>query len=356
MVTNDQSVSSKEAAAGSPGQAVRRWVRELAFQDWLVLAYLVGLNYAAATAVPGAQRDASLLRTFGLLAFLVVTLVLVRGHLLRGPLLAPLLYRFGIYGTVQASYFVMGGGLLPIVNTETLDLELYRLDLAIFGVEPAMAMDSWVNPWTTEWFAFFYFGYFFLLAVHVIPILMFSRRRQLVAEFTLGMLLVFCIGHTLYMVVPGYGPYRAMAGEFQNSFPSGMWLDLVMHTVASGGAQMDIFPSLHTGGPSLIALFSFRNRDQLPFRYTWPIVTFCTLNIILATMFLRWHYIIDVVAGFALACAASWVAAWLSRREARFRAERGLSSSWPDFRRAGGHLAGRLGSRSASPNTTQEAA
>lgn len=355
MLSNDQSLSSKEALGWAPGQALRRGLGELAFQDWLVLAYLVGLNVAAITAIPGAQRDASLRLTSGLLAFLAITLVLVRGRLLRGRVLAPLLYRLGIYGTVQASYFVMAG-LLPIVNTETLDWQLYHLDLALFGVEPAMAMDSWVNAWTTEWFAFFYFGYFFLLAVHVVPILMFSRRSKLLAEFTLGMLLVFCIGHTLYMIVPGYGPYRAMAGQFQNEFPSGMWLDLVMETVASGGAQMDIFPSLHTGGPSFIALFSFRNRDQLPFRYTWPIVAFCTVNIILATMFLRWHYIIDVVAGFSLACAASAAAAWVARREAAYRAERGLSSAWPEFRSAAGRVAGQLRSRKTSPSSTQEAA
>ena len=51
--------------------------------------------------------------------------------------------------------------------TTTLDNGLYQLDLALFGFEPAIAMDAIVTPFTTEWFAFFYFGYFFLLAMFV---------------------------------------------------------------------------------------------------------------------------------------------------------------------------------------------
>ena len=75
-------------------------------------------------------------------------------------------------------------------------------------------------------------------------------------------------------------------------------------TVRSNGAQKDIFPSLHTAGPCFIAMFSFRNRERLPFRYTWPLVAFSAVNIIIATMFLRWHYLIDVIAGFSIAVLA----------------------------------------------------
>jgi membrane-associated phospholipid phosphatase len=203
--------------------------------------------------------------------------------------------------------------------------------MAIFGVEPAMAMDTIVNSITTEWFAFFYFGYFFLLALHVIPILFLSRRPHILGEFSFGMLFLFTFGHIGYMLVPGYGPYKAMSGEFQNAFPSGMWLDMVMSAVASGGAQKDIFPSLHTAAPTLIALFSFRHRREIPFRYTWPLVAFAAINIIGATMFLRWHYVIDVVAGLTLATTAALVCQVATRWDLARRARENLSPQWPEF-------------------------
>ncbi|HMJ16457.1 MAG TPA: phosphatase PAP2 family protein [Polyangiaceae bacterium] len=330
MAIDHRQLYATPSFAQQDAGAIRRVVRELAAQDWLVFAYLVALNVACLQAPASSVRTMCLERVFGLLTFLVTTLVVVRGGLLRHAFWAPLLYRLAIYGTVQLSYFFFQD-LLPIVNAHSLDLELYHLDLALFGFEPAMLMDRIVTPFTTEWFAFFYFGYFFLLALHVIPILMFSRQRRLLAEFALGMLIVFCVGHTVYMLVPGYGPYKAMAEHFQNSFPRGMWLDMVMTTVTAGGAQKDIFPSLHTAAPTFMALFSFRHRDKLPFRYTWPAVTFFAVNIICATMFLRWHYIVDVVAGLTLASSAIAIAVYVVRRDALRRSAAGLTWSWPMF-------------------------
>ncbi len=309
---------------------VRRWIRELAPQDWLVLVYLSILVVIAARCPPSAAQAVSVERMGGLFGFLFCTLVLVRGGILRHKFWAPLLYRFAIYGTVQLSYFFLAT-LLPIVNVTTLDGGLYHLDLTLFGFEPALAMDRIVTPLTTEWFAFFYFGYFFLLAIHVIPILLFQKSMRVLSEFALGMLTVFCIGHLVYMLVPGYGPHHALAHEFKNALPHGMWRDMVMATVASGGAQMDIFPSLHTAAPTFIVLFSFRNRDKVPFRYSWPLVGFFALNIMIATMFLRWHYVIDVVAGLGIATLAFQVGVTFSRREERRREGRRMTESWPRF-------------------------
>jgi membrane-associated phospholipid phosphatase len=79
--------------------------------------------------------------------------------------------------------------------------------------------------------------------------------------------------------------------------------------------MMDIFPSLHTAYPSFFALHAFGNRDRAPFKYVWPLLGFMAVNIIIATMYLRWHYGIDVLFGLMLAFTARRVAAWVGRRE-----------------------------------------
>jgi hypothetical protein len=304
------------------------WLTEFSAHDWLVFVYLCILNVAGLLAPEHPLRARCQLEVLGLLSVLVVVLVLVRGRLLRDLWAAPILYRLAIYGTVQMSYFVFRN-YLPVVNPRSLDFDLYHIDLSAFGFEPAMFLDRIVTPTTTEWFSFFYFGYFFVLAIHVIPILFLVRRQRLIGEFALGMLVIFCVGHVLYMLVPGYGPYRAMASEFQNPFPSGLWLDNVMSTVAAGGAQKDIFPSLHTGAPTFITLFSYRHRATLPFRYTWAILAFFTLNIIAATMFLRWHYVIDVVAGLCVAVFGRFVSEFVTDRELARRERLNLTPNWP---------------------------
>jgi hypothetical protein len=311
-------------------QRVCSALRGLAVHDWLVLAYLSILNLVLLAAPSGAARLETFLRTVALLVVEVTALIAVRGRLLTHRFSAALLYRVAVFGTVQMSYFFLAD-LLPLVRPGALDEPLYALDHLLFGVEPAMALDSCVNPITTEWFAFFYYCYFFVLALHVITILMFSRRERIVGEFALGMLIVFCTGHILYMVVPGFGPYRMMADEFSHALPRGMWLDTVMTTVAEGGAQKDIFPSLHTAAPTFIAMFSFRNRHLLPFRHTWAPVWFISLNIVVATMFLRWHYVIDVVAGLALAVTAWYLAVRVTAWETERRRTHRLTPNWPAF-------------------------
>jgi membrane-associated phospholipid phosphatase len=104
-----------------------------------------------------------------------------------------------------------------------------------------------------------------------------------------------------------------------------------MDAVHSSGALMDIFPSLHTGAPTVLALFSYRNRKELPYRYTWPIVTFCTVNIIIATMFLRWHYLIDVIAGFSIAVGVVFLSRPIVRWELARRRRGGLGELWPEY-------------------------
>ncbi|HWA78305.1 MAG TPA: phosphatase PAP2 family protein [Polyangiaceae bacterium] len=309
------------------------FLAEIAVHDWLVLAYVVGLVVAVLQGDRGPSFGHNLERVLILFASAVIGVSIARGSFLRDGLLKAILYRVAIYGPVQLSYF-MFRDLLPSINPGSLDAELHQLDLSLFGIEPAMALQSSVNSHTTEWFAFFYFGYFFVIAVHVVPILFFSRNQRTLGEFGFGMLILFCVGHTVYMLVPGFGPYRAMAEQFTTPFPHGLWLDLVMDTVHSGGAQKDIFPSLHTAAPAFITLYSFRHRSRLPYRYTWPLTAFFTANIMIATMFLRWHYLIDVVAGLILATTAALligpVIDWELRRRARGR----RTPLWPLLRPA----------------------
>jgi len=295
----------------------------------LVLGYLCVL-FLATLLGSGATRLACLQRIVLLIALLATMLMLVRGRIVRESAVSALGYRVVLYGVVQASYFMLRD-ILPVVTSRAHDETLHRLDVWLFGVEPTLFLDGFVSSATTEWFAFFYYGYFFLLAIHVWPMLFLCRRSGLLAEFGLAIILLFCTAHLLYMVVPGWGPLVHLAGEYRHALPDGRFHRLMLDAVARGGAQKDIFPSLHTAGPTLIALFSIRHRRLLPFKYTWLPATLFAANVIVATVFLRWHYAIDVLAGLALASGCLWVATKAAPRERADRAQRGAMEVWPDY-------------------------
>lgn len=305
-------------------------LRELAPQDYIVLCYVALLDLAVLFSVHTAHFARDLCEVLALTLVPYAGVYLARFSPLRDQRAVAWIYRLMILGPVQISYF-MFRDLLPAINSGSLDAELHALDVRWLGVERAIAFDRFVNPLTTEWFAFFYFSYFFVLSSHVPPLLFGAKNERVPGEFLIGIAGIFCMGQVIYTIVPGFGPYHAMPEAFSHSFPHGLWLDLVMETVQEGGAQKDIFPSLHTALPTFITLMSFRHRDKAPYRYTWPIVAFFTANILIATMFLRWHYLIDVIAGLVLATLWALLSPPLVERELTRRRQFGLTQLWPQL-------------------------
>jgi hypothetical protein len=305
-----------------------RWLVDFSACDWLVLLYLSNLNLTAFLAHNDPARTQSLMALGGLLAFFMVSLVLARGF--KVPIWGAFCHRAALICAGSGSYLAFHQ-FLPLVNPNAYDHQLYQLDLALFRFEPAMFFDRFVSPTTTEWFAFFYFGYFILLSSYIFPLLFVAKDEKLLTHFTLSMLIVVCVGQTIYMLVPGFGPAVAFPELFHNKLEGGTWWKLVEYTVTNGGAHKDIFPSLHTGLPLVVWLFTFSRRKDIPYRYVWPPLGFVVLNIIIATMFLRWHYVIDVVAGAALAFAAHFIGMRVAEWEPRRREGLGLGPTWPQF-------------------------
>lgn len=185
-------------------------------QDWLVLGYFSFLNLALLNARgAGVARQVLLMGT--MLVGTTTVVVLVRSQLFRHGLWAPLLYRLSLQGTVQGSYFLLAA-YLPLVNPGNLDANLYAIDMKLFGFEASLWLDSYISAAASEWFAFFYYCYFFLLLTHSIPILMFSKSERLISEFSIGILTLYCVGQVVYMLVPGSDRFARSRGSLKVSF------------------------------------------------------------------------------------------------------------------------------------------
>jgi hypothetical protein len=314
------------ASNGSNASAAA-WIRNFASQDWLTVGYFVTLFFALVFG-RGPNRNECLLWVAADLGVLLFVIALVRGQLIRwGGLASSLLYRTAVIGSLLSAFFQLRE-ILPAVSPWTDDARIYAFDLRVFGLEPSIALDRYVSPATTEWFAFFYFLYFLILSVHVLPMVYWNRDTHLLAQFATGLILIFCAGHVIYMIVPGFGPYWYLKDSFHHELQGGTFWNLVRDAVDAGGAQKDIFPSLHTAVPTFFALFSFRHRKLTPFKYWWPVITFLATQVIIATMFLRWHYLIDVIAGVALACCGAFLGQRIADWERAKRQRLGLQPVW----------------------------
>lgn len=296
-----------------------------ASQDWLLLGYLLVL-LALVLVGDGPRRSPALAALGAVTAVFAGILWRVRrGGSQPRNVSGGLLYRFGILVALLGS-FVELHLILPAASGAAVDAELHAFDLRVFGIEPAVAWDRFVTPPVTEWFSFYYYGYFVIVAVHVFPALFLGRDQKFLTTFGFGFLWLYCVGHIVYTIVPAYGPYAHLS--FQHPLEGGRWWPLVQRTVASGGARTDVFPSLHTAGPVYLTLYSIIHRRRSPFRYTWVPLAFASTQIVIATMFLRWHYLVDIFAGIAVAVSGIF-AGRLAHAWDAARVDAGGLPSWP---------------------------
>jgi membrane-associated phospholipid phosphatase len=289
-----------------------------AMSDWLFASYVASVLIGLSLGRSGATRD-----HLRVLVGVVFTVFLGgvyfyrfaferagRSSYLAGAIyrLLPVACMLGIYLNLRA--------IIPIINPRDYDESLYQLDLRIFGVEPTLFLERFSSRGVVEWFAGFYYSYFFFIASFVfvtIFVVTADRRR---AIFATGFMLVTGIGELVYTLVPGLGPYAHLAHDYRGPIAGGTFYGMVLHAVSGAGALRDIFPSLHTALPSFCTLFAWRYHRRIA-----PIATFFCINIICATLVLRWHYGVDVLAGLTLAVTAfllspKLVDGYQARREA----------------------------------------
>lgn len=308
------------------------WFRRSSSNDWLVLGYLTLLCARLVPAPAGVARTRCVWALFGLTAFYAVAVFgCVRARWIPVAPLRALLYRLSHFAALQCPYLLFAT-YLPLVSPGAYDAALHAFDLSWFGLEPAFQLESWIGPFSTEWFAFFYYSYFLLIAALVLPVLFLGRHSRRTAELLFGVTCVFAFGQSGYLFVPGFGPHRAFADQFRVAFPDGLWWNTVRHMVETAGAQKDIFPSLHVALPSFLAFFAYHHRQRAPYGFAWPFIALAAFNIAFATLFLRWHYLVDVLVGWALACTA-YVATcyWPAREQAR-RDALECGAIWPTWK------------------------
>jgi membrane-associated phospholipid phosphatase len=201
---------------------------------------------------------------------------------------------------------------IVVFDLQDQDVVLQTIDKAIFfGKLPSEWMQSIISRPLTDILSSAYMSWFALTYVTIL--LMMSHSRRATIEYVCTVLSTFYIGYFSYALVPAVGPiytvtYSHTIGGIAGSF------------VASKGLLAhDCFPSLHTGIAIVMLTFVWRYRRK----WVWLYGPMAAL-IVFSTLYLRFHYAIDVIAGFSLAyvmtqTAPMWVAAW-ERLRAKSRA------------------------------------
>ena len=267
--------------------------------SWLTTSAYV---YAREAGVLGPRYPGGVVRlgaVLALLAGLVLALrrfpgsALVRGLRETVPLLACLLIYTNLHDTIG------------FVNPHDVHHALVAADAWIFGVQPCVWAERFITPPLTELMQFLYLN-FFWIAPSVSLILLVQKRWRDFRTATTGVIACFFAGYLLYVLFPAAPPRLVLALQFTKNlrgYPVGFsTLSAEAFSLLPTDSRA-AFPSLHTAVSTLVLYYAFRYLRRF-FFLLLPFV----VGLWLSTIYLRHHYFVDLLAGWALAPIAAWLA------------------------------------------------
>ncbi len=219
---------------------------------------------------------------------------------------------------------------VPFVNDRLWDAQLADLDHILWlGHDPAPVLHDLLG---VGWAATFLTGVY-LLWIGLIPAslawaLTWTRNHALAAWYITALAFDWVLGVAGYYALPTLGPIYSRPVDFLSLPESSQTLQSSMMTdrfqVLGGARATDTlqtiaaFPSLHVGMMVTICLLVHWNtRRLLPRLLSWTMLVLT----VLATLYLGWHFFIDVLGGAAVGALAAWLGAFATgQRPPRFSA------------------------------------
>ncbi len=222
-------------------------------------------------------------------------------------------------------YYSLWGDATHILVPTDCDDMLISWDQKLFGGQASVALQRFVSPPLTAWMDFTYF--FHVLNIPIVACFIYIwRPKKNFREMMCGVLVVSFFGLLGYALVPAIGPLYTLRDQF--TVPLSQPLEVFNRQVEFmdfARIRRDVFPSLHVGISFLVWLYAYRNSKKL-FLVLAPFV----LSLWVSTIYLRYHYLVDVLAGLVLAPLCFVLSNWLFKHFGETLLSVRVPAAWAD--------------------------
>lgn len=217
---------------------------------------------------------------------------------------------YGIIFTAYESY-------LHKLNPTDWDWLLLKADYALFGFDITVWLEKFNSPVITEVLIISYFSYYVLPTLSAFVyyfILKQTNAHENLRVFILALLIGWYAAFIVYAALPAAGPDIAFAQNYTTQLKGLSPLtNYYLETVTTYLKTSDVrntFPSMHFAIILMVNFFAFKWSKK----YFW----LCTLplgsGLAIATLYLRQHYLIDLVGSVPIA----WFSVWLAYKLMKF--------------------------------------
>jgi len=217
---------------------------------------------------------------------------------------------------VPAIFFIytQASSIAHSIHGRDYDDVLIAIDRWVFGVNPTQWASQFAYPVLTEIFQVCYSSYYLFFVALFFE---FYRRKNLSDFHSGGMMIVygFYLSYIGYLLVPAVGPRFTLHNflTMNNELPGIFFTPYLREIINSGGGaahgipspidviNRDVFPSGHTQ-LTLTAMYLAFTRNS---KNRWWLMVVGSL-LIISTVYLRYHYAVDVLAGVCFFFLTIW--------------------------------------------------
>lgn len=195
--------------------------------------------------------------------------------------------------------YQLTGRLTPAIYGHAFDASMVRLESAVLGFHPNLVLDRLASRPLSELLMTAYLSFYFLLAVP--PVVLGIRRQWTELErfvtVVLGALFTCYVG---FVLVPVLGPASVL--HFATPAIQGyVVVPLQQFIMAHGDPPGTCFPSAHVAA-SWCAIWALRG--VVPLR-AYRALLALGVTVTVAVVYTRYHFVLDAVAGLAVAGAVT---------------------------------------------------
>jgi membrane-associated phospholipid phosphatase len=238
-----------------------------------------------------------------------------RWRLIRDAM--PFLFAANLYASLH--------DLIRFCGAPDITRSLYRLDVWLLGGEPTVWAERFTNPILTDFFTVCY--WLFYVLPPLLGLLLYLKGKR--AAFRATMVsVVFCLfaGYIGYVAFPASAPRLAIPDAYLAPLHGWWVLDYTRTaTRAVPLTAYGAFPSLHCGVMLLSIILAWRYHKW----FFWIQLPFGT-GLVLGTVYLRHHWVVDILGGFALAVFFYWAGPRIERWWTRAASLPAGGAEWPE--------------------------
>jgi hypothetical protein len=233
------------------------------------------------------------------LGYVITTIAVIRWAAKR-PSPARWRVRLLLYAPLMGASFASLPSALALLELPGVDARIVGWEHALFGDRVFQAIQAWEHPLLTDAMMLAYLFFFYYLVTGPAHYCIHDLHRF--RQCFVGLFTIYGLGFIGYTVFPTAGPYLFL--EFAEPLASGWITDLAKPAVDAASNGVDAFPSIHVAVTLYLLAFDARHHRRRFWRMLGPCIGLCA-----STVYLRYHYGVDLLAGMALTGIGLGVAA-----------------------------------------------